>query len=596
MPRETKALVAAGSVRTIKGPNGLVAAAVRMTGPGSKGGKIKTPPWYTQAWHFYDVIGEYRYACNWVGNLLSRAILEVWEDGKITKDETALDALKAFFGGPDGQKEFLRQSGTQLTVPGDYYVVGEDMGDAPDRWRVLSASRLKKVGEGNSAVWKLGKDDLDDPLVIRLWRPHPNDETKSDSPSRAVLPILSELENLTKYVASQVSSRLASAGIFTVPNEMTFGSVRGNVTNGDATDGAQNVNTGINAFLIELYETISANLADPEDASARVPVLLSGPGEHLDKMRHITFATELDKQTKVLRDEAIRRLALGMDMPPEILTGSGDLNHWNAWQVEEASIKAHTEPLLQIITQGITEQYLWPYLLDNMEGEDEESVRRFTIHADTSKIRLRPNRSKEALELYDRGILSVEATARENGFDPADLMTEDERKVWQTRKVAGGSTTPELVAWALKALGLAVPDSALTAPAVEPTEAPSDRSLTEHPERRIPDPTQAEVDASEVAIFRALERAGAKLRSKYKSALVPGADGIANAHLYRYAHISEDMYDDLLAGAWEICADLNISMSPAMMDAYVRHLFVSRETFTTPGYRRFTASTLVRVA
>lgn len=590
MPREPKA-----NVRTIQGPNGLVAAAVRLTGPGSKGGKIKNPPWYTQAWNYYDVIGEFRYACNWVGNLLSRATLEVWEDGKPTKDENALAAMASFFGGPEGQREFLRQSGTQLTVPGDYYILGEDMGDAPDRWRVISASRLKKVGDGDNAIWKLGKDELDNPLVIRLWRPHPNDETKSDSPTRAVLPILSEIDNMTKYVASQLSSRIASAGIFTVPNEMTFGSVRGNVTNGDATD-SQNVNTGLNAFLIELYETISANLADPEDASARVPVLLSGPGDSLQHMRHITFATELDKQVKSLREEAIRRLALGMDMPPEVLTGSADLNHWNAWQVEEASIKAHTEPLLQIITSGLTEKYLWPYLLEADDTLDEDTVRKFTIHADTSKIRLRPNRSKEALELYDRGILSLEATARENGFDPADIMGDDERKTWQLRKVAGGSTTPELVAWALKALGLAVPDSALTAPEVTPTEAPSDRSLTDHPENAIPDPTQAEVDASEVAIFRALERAGAKLRSKYKTALVPGADTIANAHLYRYAHLSEEMYDDLLAGAWEICADLAISMSPAMMDAYVRHLFTSKEQFTTPGYRRFTSHTLVRVA
>lgn len=584
MPRE---------VTLIQGPNALAAAATRITGRPGKTDKRpkKAPPWYTQAWNFYDTIGEYRYACNWVGNLLSRAILEVWENGEKTTNEHAIAAMESFFGGVDGQREFLRQSGTHLTVPGDYYIVGEDMGNAPDKWSVVSASRISSTG-GDQPIWKVGKDELDDPLVIRIWRPHPNDQEKSDSPSRAVLPVLSELFDLTKYVASQVSSRLAGAGIFAIPNEMTFGSVRSQVQNGDATDN-QNVNTGLNAFLIELYESMAAALDTPEDPASRVPVLLAGPGEYLDKLRHITFATELDKQTKTLRDEAIRRLALGMDMPPEILTGTGDMNHWNSWQTEEAAIKAHTEPLLQLITSAVTEKYLWPYLLDVMEGEDENTVRRFVIHADTSKIRLRPNRSKEALELYDRGILTMEATARENGFDPADLMGDDDRKQWFVRKVASGSTTPELVAWALQQIGLTVPSGSLVV-AEKPTEAPNTRSLTEHPERVIPDPSS--IDASEVAIFRALERAGAKLRSKYKAALVPGADSISNAQLYRYARITAEMADDLLTGAWDICAELDIAMPPASMDAYVRHLLTTQSQFSSNGYRRFLSTAMVTAA
>lgn len=583
MPRE---------VTLIQGPNALAAAATLITGRPGKTDKRpkKAPPWYTQAWNFYDTIGEYRYACNWVGNLLSRAILEVWEDGVVTKNAEAIKAMQSFFGGVEGQREFLRQSGTHLTVPGDYYIVGEDMGDAPDKWSVVSASRISSTG-GDDPIWKVGKVELDDPLVIRVWRPHPNDQEKSDSPSRAVLPVLSELFDLTKYVASQVSSRLAGAGIFAIPNEMTFGSVRSQVTNGDSTDN-QNVNTGLNAFLLELYESMAAALDAPEDPASRVPVLLAGPGEYLDKLRHITFATELDKQTKTLRDEAIRRLALGMDMPPEILTGTGDMNHWNSWQTEEAAIKAHTEPLLQLITSAVTEKYLWPYLLDVLPDEDENTIRRFVIHADTSKIRLRPNRSKEALELYDRGILTMEATARENGFDPADLMSDDDRKQWFVRKVASGSTTPELVAWALQQIGLTVPGGALVVE--EGTEAPNTRSLTDHPERVIPDPSQ--MDASEVAIFRALERAGAKLRSKYKSHLVPGAEGIANAHLYRYARVTPEIMDDLLAGAWDICGELDITMSPALMDGYVRDLFATSRQFNTGTYRRYVASALSKVA
>jgi hypothetical protein len=40
-----------------------------------------------------------------------------------------------------------------------------------------------------------------------------------------------------------------------------------------------------------------------------------------------------------LRREAVERLAIGLDMPPEVLLGLGDSNHWSAWQVDEQTWK-----------------------------------------------------------------------------------------------------------------------------------------------------------------------------------------------------------------------------------------------------------------
>lgn len=562
MPRVAKPVV-----ETASGPNGLVASAVRLTGR-ANGKNDKKPPkapsWYARAWEYFDTIGEYRYAVTWVGNLLSRARLEVWEDGKPTTNGHALEALSSLFGGEEGQREMLRQLGTHLTVPGDCYIIGEDMGEEPDEWSVVAANRLSKVGEN----WKIGKKVLDDPLVIRVWRPHPLNGDASDSPTRAVLPILDEIDAFSKYVKAQISSRLTGAGVLAIPSEITFGTVRGMMTDGGE-DKTALASSGVDAFLREFIDTVAMATVDPADASARVPIILQGPGEYLDKINHITFWSELDDQAKELRDEAIRRLALGMDMPPEILTGTGEMNHWNSWQVEEASIKSHTEPLLQIITTSLAKSYLRPYL-EEVGGMSKEQSRKFTFHADTAKIRLRPNRSKEAIELYNLGELSAEAMLRENGFDPADAMGDEERKQWLTKKVAGGSTTPELVAWALKLLGVDIPTSALVTE-TEPTEAPSDPSLLEHPTRELPDSGDG-IAAAGAVVFRALERAGARLKSKYKTRLVPGADGVANEKVYRYANITPDMVDDLLVGAWECVDALGIKTSPVIMDRYARHL------------------------
>jgi len=570
MPREQKPEVA-----TASGPNGLIASAVRLTGrangkPAKK--PAKAPAWYSLAWEFYDTIGEYRYAVTWVGNLLSRARLEVWEDGKPTKNADAIEALQSLFGGEEGQREMLRQLGTHLTVPGDCYIVGEDMGEEPDAWSVVAANRISKVGDN----WKIGKAVLDNPLVIRIWRPHPQKADAADSPSRAVLPILDEIDGFSKYVKAQLSSRLTGAGVLAIPSEITFGTVRGLLDKDASGAEVATSSSGIDAFLREFIDTVSTATVDPADASARVPIILQGPGEFLDKVQHITFWSELDAQAKELRDEAIRRLALGMDMPPEILTGTGEMNHWNSWQVEEASIKSHTEPLLQIITTSLAEAYLRPYL-EEAAGMSKEDARKFTFHADTAKIRLRPNRSKEAIELYDLGELSAEAMLRENGFDPADAMGDDERKVWLTKKVAGGSTTPELVAWALKLMGVDVPASALVTETA-PTEAPSDPSLLEHPTRDLPDSGDG-IAAAAAVMFRAMERAGARLKNKYKSYLVPGAESVPNERVYRYAHITPDMVDDLLVGAWDCVDTLGIKVSPLALDRYARHLLTTNEPF-----------------
>lgn len=575
MPRAQQA----GVVATTTGPNGLVASAVRLTGR-ANGKSDKTPPkvpaWYLRAWEFYDTIGEFRYAVTWVGNLLSRAKLEVWEDGQLTTNKDALDALGALFGGEEGQREMLRQLGTHMTVPGDCYIVGLDMGEEPDEWEVVAASRLKRTGSGDSAVWKLDKEELKSPLVIRIWRPHPLNGKHSDSPTRAVLPILDEIDGFSKYVKAQLSSRLTGAGVLAIPSEITFGTVRGMLDTATGTETAT-ASSGVDAFLREFLETVATATSDPADASARVPIILQGPGEFLDKINHITFWSELDAQAKELRDEAIRRLALGMDMPPEILTGTGEMNHWNSWQVEEASIKSHTEPLLQIITTDLSKSYLRPYLEEM--GMSKEDARKFSFHADTAKIRLRPNRSKEAIELYELGELSAEAMLRENGFDPADAMGDEERKSWLTKKVAGGSTTPELVAYALQLMGVAIPTEMIVVPEAQPTEAPSDPSLLEHPTRELPESGDDLVAAGTV-MFRALERAGARLKTKYKNRLVPGAESVPNEKVYRYASIEPDMIDDLLTGAWECVASLGVKASPVMLDRYARHLLSTNEAYS----------------
>lgn len=567
-PQGKAVLAAARRINTSKSGSGT-----------STGGPRNERGWQDRAWRWYDIIGEFRFACAWVGNVLSRGVLHVAKDGLIVTDGPAYVALQSLFGGSEGQKEMFRQLGIQFTVAGEAYIVAEDGGeDVADRWYVVAASELSRSG----GEWKIGKKVIANPLVIRLWRPHPRVNNAPDSPARAVLPVLSEIDGLTKHVAAQIDSRLAGAGILLLPDNISFAGTAVTSSANEPESTLSGNSAALDPFLDELMQTMMKAIENREDASALVPILLQANGEYLDKVRHLTFSTPLDEQAIELRKEAIRRLALGMDMPPEVLTGTGEVNHWGAWQIEDASIKAHTEPLLQVIVQSLTEGYLWPYL--SAQDMDEEEIHSYNFFADTSQMRLRPDRSKEALELWDRGIMSTDSVLIENGFHDNDKMTDAERRDFLTRKVAGGQTTPDLVAAALKLLGVNLP-VVPTANTVEVREHPAVGipSLQEHPEHDPPDPNarrhrrSEEASIAEVVVFRALERAGNRIKSKYKDQISLGAENVAPQTLHRFTlGLNAEQIDDVLMDAWTILAALPpISITAKELDDYVRFLFAN---------------------
>lgn len=511
--------------------------------------------WQERVWDFYDIIPEFRYAVSWVGNLLSRATLTVVKDGAPTTDAAAVEAMANLFGGPDGQAEMLRLLGVHFTATGEAFIIGiPESRDHQDEWMVAAATEVTRTA-GSSGVWQVGADELpEDALVIRLWKPHPRKVRESDAPARAVIPILSELNALTQHVAAQTDSRLAGAGVLLLPSEMDLPTrMQTDVKTADGEEAASSAIAldGPEAFAQVLSDTMGVAISDRSSASRLVPVILQGPGEYLDKVRLIQFWTGLDEAARSLREEAIRRLSLGMDMPPEVLTGTADVNHWGAWQIEEAAIKAHTEPLLDVICAAITEGYLRPFL----EAEGVTDFAAYDIRPDTAQLRMRPNRSKEAIELYDRAELKGEVMLRENGFDAVnDRMDPAERVQWFIQKVASGQTTPDIVADALRILGVQVSAPAPTAPVAERPV----RSLDDHPRREPPDTSDSAaaasldplVSAAEVMVFRALERAGNRLKARFGAPV-----DIPAVKLYlSVPTLSRSECEELLGGAWS-CVD-----------------------------------------
>ena len=465
-PRHAASLTAAAS-RPARRASG---AASPSAGPAAAAGQ-RTPSarsWQAEAWAAYDEVGEERFLASTLSGRLSQARLYVQhkpatgQHSSLRDDETdaadtapaataalAEAVLAALGASQQDLGQMLQRLATNLFVAGEGWLVGVpahlvpsvDPADStqtapsPDPsladlvWRVLAVTEVQTVAAPTPAAagrvrLNLGSDasapvevSTDEIYMIRIWRPHPARYWEADSPTRACLPILRELIGLTRHISAQIDSRLAGAGLLVVPSSASAAL---------ASDAADAYSQGQpDPFVSALMESMLRPIENRDDASAVVPLVVTVPDEAADKVSHLTFSSALDSGARDLRDEAIRRLALAQDAPPELLLGSGAMNHWGAWLTREDTVTTHIEPVLALICEALTSQYLRPVLLS--AGLPEDTVRTLSVGYDVSALVARPNRSEEALNLHKSGAISDEALREASGFDDSDEKPLEER-------------------------------------------------------------------------------------------------------------------------------------------------------------------------
>lgn len=438
--------------------------------------------WQRDAWDLYDTVTELRFGVSWIANACSRARLYV---GKIdpdgSSDPTPVDAspgadgspadpsavnavapLLELAGGQLGQSEMLRRLAIHLNVPGESYLVGFDDPSADDptnarRWLVCSGDEIQSTGSGvKIASPELPNEFIDvDPersTLLRIWRPHPRLNHMADSPIVALRQPLRELMDLSAHITASAESRLAGAGVLFVPDELTTPSP-------EQSEGVNPLHP--DPFTASLIEAMAAPLKNRDSASAVVPLVVRGPADKGKELKHLSFSTELDAHVDKLRDSAIRRVATGMDMPPEVLIGMGDSNHWSAWQIEESAIKLHIEPLLGLICDSLTTHFLQPAL----KAMGEQSWSKYAIWYDTAGLTLRPNRSPEAMQAHGAGLIADEVARRELGFADEDAPSDQERirNIVTQVLLAAPSLAPSLLPF----LGIKIPETKAAAATAE---------------------------------------------------------------------------------------------------------------------------------
>lgn len=405
--------------------------------------------WQAEAWDMYDEVGELRFVANAVAGAMSHARLFVGRLGEGDRNEpgeveagTPVDIFRQLGGGPTGKSELLRRLAIQMFVPGDGWIVGlppdaleaeqgridPGAGLTPEGdlrlsdlvWHVFSVTEVKfKSGEieidlGGNEKRTIPEDRC---YAVRVWRPHPRRWWTADSPVRSNLPILRELIGLTKHIGASIDSRLAGAGMLVLPESVT-------VMGGIAESSQEDDDPEVDPVLAALMDAMITPIKNRDSAAAVVPILLKASDEAaaaIGQNSLIRFSTPFDERSKDLRDEAIRRLALGLDTTPEMLLGMGATNHWSAWLLDEINAKIHIEPVLSMICDALTTGFLRP-ALEEAGVLDADS---YVVWWDLSDLTLRPDRSGEAQALHDRGVISAEALRRANGFDESDAPPAD---------------------------------------------------------------------------------------------------------------------------------------------------------------------------
>lgn len=454
--------------------NSLLAAATRLTSE-----RVKAKPgnqakgWQTDAWDMYDLVGEERFLATTLAGRISQAKFYVGEitdevlDQPEPVDNADLSDILAAIGGTNSiRAQLIYRLALNLFVAGDGWLAGipkhllppshrpalgvneRDIApesDTPDEltitdleWRMFSVDEvaMTRSGEVSLALDESVKIEVtpEEVFLVRVWRPHPKKWWEADSPTRSSLPVLRELVGLTMHISAQVDSRLAGAGLLIVPQ-----SAQRALKNalGIAEDDVDNQDP----FTEALMEAMLTPIGDRSSASAMVPLVVTVPDDVTEKFNYMTFAKPLDTEARNLRDEAIRRLALGQDAPPELLLGTAGMNHWGAWLVREDVVNTHIEPPLALICDALTTQYLWPVLLD--QGMTEDEVKKYVIWYDVSHMVIRPNRATDALALHTADALSDESLRESAGFSDADAPGEAEINAMILRMV---EATPTLLA------------------------------------------------------------------------------------------------------------------------------------------------------
>lgn len=434
-PESRRAVTAAASIVNLSEP-----IVVQMQ-------KAARRPWQDVGWSYYRSMPEVRYPANWKGNALSRFVLRVGvrdpddrtapatipEIGDRRRSDLvrAAEEIVASLEGPQGGgPEILKRYSINMDVAADGWLIGTDQTPEIIDWEFVSIRELVFAEhEGRMQAYRdpVGDGDVDtsNPALRatpnysrRFWISHPERSQQADGALEALRDDCERLKALNESITARIVSRLATAGLLFIPNSVTLP-----IKPENASEQAQ---LAEDPFIRQLIAYFEATLTNRGTAAGSLPILLRGPDDMGEKIKHITLDRTIDKTEMALRAELRETIVRGQDLPDEVQTGLGDASHWSAWSVMDSAVQNHLQPAANRFADGLTRVYLHP-AIDKMFPDLSLAERRsVVVVADGSGAVSKPNAAEDGRQLHDRAVISDAALRERGGAIEAETPSEDE--------------------------------------------------------------------------------------------------------------------------------------------------------------------------
>jgi len=478
----------------------LTASAVKLSARETSYSKRLSQPWQHRALAYYDTIGEINFTSKFLARQISRVI---FFPAKRNDDQTLeritsgapVDLMNQVQDPGGGCSQYQFDYGRLQFITGEGVLFGYDEGT---KWKFLWKDEVKRRDDGSYVRLTYEQQETDEIGVgYRFWTPHPRWSDQADAPMRAVQDICEELLILTLGVRATALTRMTN-GIITLPTQLSPNPL----------SAGMDEDPEVNPLLSDWIEHVSAQIENPGSVEARIPFLLEGDYEYLDKLTWVkTHDPATDYMERDLRKEAIERLALSLDMSPEDLLGYTNANHWTGRQVQLDRWRMFGFNKAEQFATALADAYLRPALRDDGYADWQD----VTIGFDDSQVVISPDRTEDALKAHAQGIINGEAARTALGWGDKDALE--------------GQEKDDFFALKLRDATLLEGGDAIAAPARGPLPAVNGNNPADGPpppgsksgvSRRESVSASVVAGAASMGLHRCRELAGARIQLKCK--------------------------------------------------------------------------------
>lgn len=400
----------------------VTAAEVRPQGRTQSKDSPLADPTEARMWEFYEKLPIISAPVNVMANIAALVTYypgETPDDDEIEPEQTTDARVLAEWDAIGGEASVARWVSelvrhywvpgqawfTPVTVVRGRYRLADDTADDV-LWEVLSTADLKEAG---------GFDRTKDIPVSadskfwRLYTPAPYRRTRPDSPVRRVA---FDCEMLMAYRADLYANTLgrAAAGIKAMPRRMMFEEL----ANGKR-------------FETQLTEDLIA-ARRPGDPASLYPLLAWVEDKNeADVLASLPVKLADPKATEDLLDKIAateRSITIGLDMPPEMASGMGDINHWGAWLIQRQNYDYHLDPMVVRILNDLN-----PWWQARLAAAGVPNPERYLLARNPDSAISNPNSWEQTVWLYENFLIDGE-TARAKA-DVGDVAEPTEEEVMQ---------------------------------------------------------------------------------------------------------------------------------------------------------------------